>query len=82
MGTQLGAGAEGTHDHCSRRFLPHRESSVSRPCCFIVQSVLFFFPQQVKDKRTLKTEWQAALPDAEGSGPSAGSTGDWVFPLG
>lgn len=44
--------------------------------------VVFFFSQQVKDKRTLKTVWQAALPDAEGSGPSARRTGDWVFPLG
>lgn len=35
--------------------------------------------QQVKDKRTFKAVWLAALPDAEAA--AARRTGDWVFPL-
>ena len=36
--------------------------SVKQGCSYILQSLIF---QQVKDTKTLRTVWLAALPDAE-----------------
>lgn len=54
---------QGTHQPRAPRFVACRKSTVSRggaPPYF--KSLIF---QQVKDKRTLKAVWLAALPDAE-----------------
>lgn len=66
--------------HCDS----YHTTNPPRQSVWLLHALLFdFFPQQVKDKRTLRTVWLAALPDAErgSSGPAASRAGDWVFPL-